>query len=573
MKKEDLLLTIIVPYYDTYTYTKKLFDVLTPQLTDDVEVILVDDGCNEKRLDKFKANVIHLEENSGGASKPRNVALDIAKGRYIAFIDSDDTISTDYVSEILKKIKSEYFDYCLIGWKSASHEVIGDLPDWNCAVWTTIWKKDLIGLHRFDESLRIGEDYDFCQNTRMGEKTYIRKVLYHYNIDRKNSLTRSENKTFREVKNAFYFTKLSACGGVETFLYYMAKLYRDKDICVYYEDADKNQLLRLKKHIRCVKWNGEEIYCEKMFYNYAPSGIIEHVHAKEHIQVLHTNYKRVGITPCMHPKITKYLGVSKWICDEVSKDFNIDVELCYNPVAIDAVVHNEDEPEPLHLISATRLFYDKGRERMIKLADILEKAKIPYVWHIFTDSRDAIDNPNMIFSSPRQDIVNFIKKADYLVQLSDNVEGFGYSVCEALCLGVPVLVTKCDAFLEIGVKNGKNGYVFDFDMSNVDAKKIYEKRPTFKYEPPKDNWGEVLADGESTYLKAFDEKVEVEAIIDPKFFDIELKEWKKLGEKYIVNRNRADDLIEKGLVKFVRDVEEKKVKKRASRRVSKNNND
>lgn len=424
MKKEDLLLTIIVPYYDTYNYTKKLFDVLTPQLTDEVEVIIVDDGCNEKRLDKFKANVIHLDTNSGGASKPRNVALDIAKGRYIAFIDSDDLVETDYVEEILKKIKSEYFDYCLIGWKSANHEVIGDLPDWNCAVWTTIWKRDLIGLHRFDETLRIGEDFDFCQNTRMGEKTYIRKVLYHYNIDRKNSLTRSQMVKQREVKNAFYFTKLSACGGVETFLYYMAKLYRDKDICVYYEDADKSQLMRLKKHIRCVKWNGEEIYCEKMFYNYHPTDIIEHVHAKEHIQVLHTNYKKVGITPCRHPKITKYIGVTQWICDETHRDFGIDVELCYNPVAIDAVIHNGDELEPLHLISATRLFYDKGRERMEKLADIMEKAKIPYVWYIFTDSRDVIDNPNMIFASPRKDIVNFIKRSDYLVQLSDNVEGF-----------------------------------------------------------------------------------------------------------------------------------------------------
>lgn len=150
---------------------------------------------------------------------------------------------------------------------------------------------------------------------------------------------------------------------------------------------------------------------------------------------------------------------------------------------------------------------------------------------------------------------------------------FGYSVCESLCLGVPVLVTKCDAFLEIGVENGKNGYVFDFDMSNVDAKEIYEKRPKFTYEPPKDRWGEVLAEGESTYLKGFDEKVQVKAIIDPQFFDIELKEWKKLDEEYIVSRNRAEDLVEKGLVQFVRDVEEKKVNKRASRRVSKNNND
>lgn len=74
-------------------------------------------------------------------------------------------------------------------------------------------------------------------------------------------------------------------------------------------------------------------------------------------------------------------------------------------------------------------------------------------------------------------------------------------------------------------------------------------------------------------MEGFEKKVEVEGVINPYFYDIELKENKEYGERYIVNRNRAEDLIEKGLVQYVRDVEEKKVKKRASRRVSKNNND
>lgn len=128
---------------------------------------------------------------------------------------------------------------------------------------------------------------------------------------------------------------------------------------------------------------------------------------------------------------------------------------------------------------------------------------------------------------------------------------------------MPVLVTDCDAFKEIGVKDGINGYIFDFDMSNVDAEKIYKKRPKFKYTPPKDSWDEILEPGESQYQKGFNEFVEVKAIIDPNFFDIELKEYKLLGEKYIVNRNRADDLIQKKLVEYVKDVPKttKKTKK------------
>ena len=41
-------LSIIIPYYNALKYTKKLMKVLEPQITKDVEIIIVDDGCNEK---------------------------------------------------------------------------------------------------------------------------------------------------------------------------------------------------------------------------------------------------------------------------------------------------------------------------------------------------------------------------------------------------------------------------------------------------------------------------------------------------------------------------------------------
>ena len=100
-------LSIITPYYKTLEPTLKLAEVLEPQLTDDVEWIIVDDGCHEKELDKLKAKVIHLEHNSGAAGKPRNIGLDSAKGKYIAFIDSDDMITEDYVDTILNKLGTD----------------------------------------------------------------------------------------------------------------------------------------------------------------------------------------------------------------------------------------------------------------------------------------------------------------------------------------------------------------------------------------------------------------------------------------------------------------------------------
>lgn len=181
-------LSIIIPYYNTLKYTKRLFKELEPQLNEQVEVIIVDDGCNEKELDKLNAKVIHLPTNSNGASKPRNVGLDIATGEYIAFIDSDDMISDDYIEKIFKAFGS---DIIFLSWKSKRHDVkmITHPPKWNCSVWCRVFKKEIIGDVRFDENLRLAEDWVFINNIRFNTANYIRKTIYFYNCGRIGSIT------------------------------------------------------------------------------------------------------------------------------------------------------------------------------------------------------------------------------------------------------------------------------------------------------------------------------------------------------------------------------------------------
>ena len=174
-------LSIIIPYYQKLN--PKLFESLLPQLNDEVEVILVDDGCDNFELDKLPIRVIHLPTNSGGASVPRNVGLDAAEGEFIAFIDADDFVSGDYIREILNKINSEQFDYCFISWWSPAigNVIINDNPpSWNCCVWDCIYRKSIIGNLRFDPDLIIAEDYDFNVRVRKGRKANISKVLYFY---------------------------------------------------------------------------------------------------------------------------------------------------------------------------------------------------------------------------------------------------------------------------------------------------------------------------------------------------------------------------------------------------------
>lgn len=182
-------LSIIIPYYEVYDYIKELMKMLEPQLTNEIEVIIVDDGCNEHRLDKFKAKVIHLDTNSGGAGKPRNIGLENASGDYIAFIDADDLITNDYIVRILKKIEKNP-DIIYLSWKCKGNKVIMDKrpPKWNCAVWCRVYKRSLIGNVRFREDLKIAEDYLFNQQLKPLICKSIKEVVYIYNNGRPGSL-------------------------------------------------------------------------------------------------------------------------------------------------------------------------------------------------------------------------------------------------------------------------------------------------------------------------------------------------------------------------------------------------
>lgn len=199
MKNVDSVkLSLVIPYYRTYKETVRLLNILIPQLTNEIEVFLIDDGCNEIKLDEYKdkINIIHLPENHG-LSYARNRGIEKAKGKYLVFIDSDDYVSNDYVSTIIDKIKTCDFDYCYFSWQMINQQWIIEIkdnpPDWNWAVWNAVYKKDYVEL--FDENIRFQEDIPWQNKMRIknGKKEIIDKVLYYYNDGRPGSLTNINN--------------------------------------------------------------------------------------------------------------------------------------------------------------------------------------------------------------------------------------------------------------------------------------------------------------------------------------------------------------------------------------------
>lgn len=104
------LILIVLPIYNVEKYLTKCIETVINQTYKNIEVILVDDGSTDsssKICDEFKKKdgrikVIH--KKNGGLSDARNIGLEIAKGKYVGFIDSDDYIEKNMFEILYNKI-------------------------------------------------------------------------------------------------------------------------------------------------------------------------------------------------------------------------------------------------------------------------------------------------------------------------------------------------------------------------------------------------------------------------------------------------------------------------------------
>lgn len=356
--------------------------------------------------------------------------------------------------------------------------------------------------------------------------------------------------------NLLYFRKISRIGGTEQFLYEIAKKYHEKDIAILYDEADKTQLVRLRKFVKCIKRDeNEKYYAEKAFYNFNIEAI-EQVEAKEHIFVCHAVYQELQFEPPInHPKIDKLLGVSKYAVERIKlqeKVQNADKPIiqCYNPLTL------EKPDKVVRIISACRLEdKTKGGKRTLRLIEALdhycEKTGKHYLWTIFTNNIDfEINSPNVMLMKPRVDVRPFIADSDWLVQVSNDMETYCYSINEALGYGTGVVRTPLSVAKELKIPKQAE-IVLDWDCANVNkvAEQIFKKHANFTYSPPKDGWDKILVDKPSKYQPP---KPDTKVKCIERYYDLELdRRVTPDDEPYLVEKERAELLNELNLVKIV----------------------
>lgn len=541
-------LSIIIPYYNTQIFTNELLGILFPQTDDNTEIILVDDGSEKPFVFDIEwEKVKYIRKENGGVSSARNVGLEKAKGDYIVFIDSDDLVSPDYIEQIFDAIKSNP-DTVYISWRSIDRKlgkVIESESDefnpWNRCVWNRVFKREWLNGLRFNEGMQVAEDDDFLKRLPEAKsKTYISKPIYFYRSGRDGSLTdRARKGDFKpriKTQVVVYCANMQKIGGIETWLYYWCQnMYKLYDIMVVFKDnMDGRQIQRLSEIVQVMKLNNRLIECDTLINTRITDKIPDEIKAKQIVQMVHGCYSALFCCD-IQPERDKVVFVSQAAANT------------YDQVQNYEVIHNFTYPTKpnkcLFLITASRFTREKGGERMIKLANALRSAGIEFIWFVFSHQDTKLVD-GMVKLPETLNIKDYIAKCDYLVQLSDS-EGFGYSIVEALELGVPVITTPIEVLEELGFQDGKDGYIVPFDMENIDAERFKKiPKPKFEWnnEGIKSKWVEILGESNPTgdYLKQGN-MVKVEIIEN--YSDLELGREMKVGEVVLMRKARANLII------------------------------
>ena len=221
MENTKDLISVIVPVYNVEKYLPQCIDSILNQTEKNLEIILVDDGsldnsgkiCDEFSKKDDRIVVIHKKNN--GLSSARNAGLEIAKGNYIGFVDSDDWLDKSMYEVLLKLLKENNSDIsCCDFFKTANsndsiphidNEIINSynnieslnnfyngLYTQTVVAWNKLYKRELFK----DISYPVGKIHEDEGTTyklyyKANKITYTNRPLYYYRIT-PNSITTSK---------------------------------------------------------------------------------------------------------------------------------------------------------------------------------------------------------------------------------------------------------------------------------------------------------------------------------------------------------------------------------------------
>lgn len=222
MFKSDTLVSVIVPAYNCQDHISSTIQSIKGQLYGNIEIILCNDGSTDHTLSILQeeaskdTRIIIINDSNHGPAHARNEGIKSAHGKYMVFVDSDDSVSEHYIIDMLEQAEDNDCDFVISGYKRCYsdgaensfipksgvygadrfHVVLSDLfrksliqgPCWK------MFRADIVkGNHvRFREKWRLGEDAWFVYSylEYFEKAALVGKANYSYTIHDNDSLSR-----------------------------------------------------------------------------------------------------------------------------------------------------------------------------------------------------------------------------------------------------------------------------------------------------------------------------------------------------------------------------------------------
>jgi glycosyltransferase involved in cell wall biosynthesis len=253
--RNAIKVSVIVPVFNSEPYLKECLNSIVKQTLKDIEIIIVDDGSTDNSLNIVKAyaredaRITILTQNNKGAGAARNAGIDIARGQYLSFLDSDDIFDLNMLKEAYNKCKIDEAVICMFKVKrldnatgniSSFHDglQIDKLPKHRpfsinhiqnnpftvtkAWPWNKLFKRTFIDNNnlRFQE-IQSSNDmfFTFSAMLKAQRMTTVDKELVTYRVNNKTSIQNNLDKSwgcFYEVRSAIK-NELNLMGNYKQF--------------------------------------------------------------------------------------------------------------------------------------------------------------------------------------------------------------------------------------------------------------------------------------------------------------------------------------------------------------------
>lgn len=275
-------ISIIVPVYNVEEYLEKCIESILNQTFKNFELILVDDGSTDKsgkicdKYEKIDNRIKVIHKNNEGQSSARNAGLDIACGKYIGFVDSDDSIhprmyeilydliqnhnadiSCCNYRETYKTINKDYEEISLDKIiKMDNIQAVNSLYDKDIGIrlvvaWNKLYNRDLFNDTRYEVG-KIHEDEYIAHRLlyKCKKVVYLNAELYYY-LQREGSIM-SQTSYKRKVDRLLaHSDRMKFCNkmGLKDLCYFTSQIYRCNFFSLYRE-IDTNYEIELRELLR-----------------------------------------------------------------------------------------------------------------------------------------------------------------------------------------------------------------------------------------------------------------------------------------------------------------------------------